>query len=144
MARHCAIAPAIIRCARLRFAAAEKGPDGMSRYWPWSLFVGSALALSGCVAGIAASAVGMAVKGAQGEPQSNEQLRPAAAQACSAHAAQYGTVHIIDVEQRTTNRIVVWGTVTEGQERRSFQCTYRTKIVDFKLRAIKQHGGAGR
>jgi hypothetical protein len=109
----------------------------MIRAWPSLLLVAGALALSGCVAGIAAKAVGMAVQGAQGEPESNEHLRPTAAQACSERAAQYGAVHIIDVEQRTTSRIVVWGTVGEGADRKSFQCTFRTKIVDFKLRAIK-------
>ncbi len=94
------------------------------------------LALRGCAASLAASAIGLAVRGAQGEPQSNERLGPGATQACSAHAAQYGAVHIIDVEQRSTSRIVVWGTVNDGQERRSFECAYRTQITNFKLRVI--------
>lgn len=110
----------------------------MDRCWRWLLLMGSILALTGCVAGVAASAVGMAARSARGEPQSNEHLRPAAAQACSERAAQYGTVHIIDVEQRTTSKIAVWGTVTDDQERRSFECIYRTRIVDFNLRAIPQ------
>lgn len=105
-----------------------------------SLLVVSALSLGGCVAGIAASAVGMAVRSAQGEPQSNQHLQPAATQACSAHASQYGAVHIIDVEQRTVSRIIVWGTVGDGKGRRSFECSYETKITGFKLRAIAPRG----
>jgi len=85
---------------------------------------------------MAASAVGMAVQGAQGQPASNEYLKPAAAAACSAHASQYGAVHIIDVEQHTTSKIIVWGTVDDGQARRSFECAYGTKITGFKLRPI--------
>jgi hypothetical protein len=108
----------------------------MKRYLLWSLLIGGMLALGGCAAGIAASAIGVAARSARGEPQSNEHLRPAAAQACSAHAAQYGAVHIIDVEQHATSRIIVWGTVNEGQQRRSFQCTYGTRITRFRLRAI--------
>ncbi len=102
-----------------------------------SLLIGTMIALSGCAAGIAAKAVGLAVQGARGQPQSNAHLGPAATQACSARAAQNGAVHIIDVEQRTTNRIIVWGTVGEGQERRSFECSYATRITGFKLRAIR-------
>src|SRR5690606_9571787 len=97
----------------------------------------AALALGGCAAGIAAKAVGLAVQGARGEPESNVHLRPNAVQACSDRAAEYGLVHIIDVEQRTVSKIVVWGTASEGEVRRSFQCTFRTKIVGFKVRAIK-------
>lgn len=92
------------------------------------------LPLGGCVAGMAAGAIGMAVRGSEGP--SNLHLGPAAEQACSAHAAQFGAVHVIDVEQRTTSRIVVWGTVGEGPERRSFQCGFRTRITDFRLRPI--------
>ena len=96
-----------------------------------------ALPLGGCVAGIAASAAGMAVRSAQGEPQSNRHLQPSAQAACTAHAAQYGAVHIIDVEQRSTNRIIVWGTVTNSKEKRSFECAFTDGIAGFRLRAIK-------
>ncbi len=95
------------------------------------------LPLGGCVAGVAASAAGMAIRSAQGEPQSNQHLQPTARAACSAHAAQYGAVHIIDVEQRSAGRIVVWGTVTSVTERRSFECAFTDRIAGFKLRAIK-------
>lgn len=100
------------------------------------LLLGSALALSGCAASLAASAFGAAVDSARGEPQSNEHLKPEAAQACNSHAGRYGTARIIDVEQRSISKIVVWGTVGEGQERRSFECAYGTRITGFKLRAI--------
>ena len=104
------------------------------------VLVAGALAVSGCVAGMAASAVGMAARSAQGQPASNEHLKPAAAAACTAHASPYGAVRIIDVEQRSASRIIVWGTVGDGQERRSFECAYGTKITGFKLRAIKPLG----
>ncbi|HEU5286661.1 MAG TPA: hypothetical protein VFU20_09200 [Sphingomicrobium sp.] len=94
------------------------------------------LALGGCVAAMAASAAGMAAQGARGRPQSNDHLKPAARAECEAHAARYGSVRIIDVEQRSTSKIVVWGTVGEGEQRRSFECAYGTKVTGFKLRAI--------
>ena len=98
------------------------------------------LALGGCVAGMAASAIGMAARSAQGHPASNEHLKPAASAACSARASQYGTVKIIDVEQRSASRIIVWGTVDDGKQRRSFECGYGTSITGFTLRAIKPLG----
>ena len=100
------------------------------------LLAGSALPLGGCVAGMAASAASMAARSARGEPESNEHLKPAAEKACSARASQYGAVHIIDVQQRDASKIIVWGTVGEGKERRSFECAYGTKIIGFELRAI--------
>ncbi len=106
----------------------------MNGSWSRLLLIGSMLSLGGCVAGIAAGAIGMAVRGSEG--QSNQHLAPAARQACSNHAAQYGTVHIIDVEQRSAGRIIVWGSVDDGQERRSFDCTYGRRISNFRLRAI--------
>ena len=100
-----------------------------------------ALSLGGCVAGMAASAVGMAVRSARGEPESNAGLQPAAIAACNARAAQLGLVKVIDVEQRTTSQIVVWGTVDDGKQPRSFKCAYGTKITGFKLRPIKARSG---
>lgn len=96
-----------------------------------------ALALGGCVASLAASAASMAIRSAQPKPQSNANFRPTARQACSERAAQYGAVHVIDVEQRSVGRIVVWGTVTDAKERRSFECHFTSGIVDFKLRQIR-------
>ena len=100
----------------------------------------AALALGGCVAGIASSAVGMAVRSAKGEPHSNQHLQSAAAQACTAQASQYGAVHIIDVQQSSVNKIIVWGTVDEGAARRSFECAFGTRVTGFKLRAIASTG----
>ncbi len=73
---------------------------------------------------------------ARGEPRSNEHLKPEASQACSSHAAQYGKVHVIDVEQRTISKIVVWGTVDDGTRKRSFECAFGTSVTGFKLREI--------
>ncbi|MCY7340023.1 MAG: hypothetical protein LH465_08780 [Sphingomonas bacterium] len=92
------------------------------------------------MAGIASSAVGMAVRGARGEPQANGNLQPAARDACSAHAAQFGAVHIIDIEQRTPSKLIVWGTVDDGQRKRSFECSFGTKITGFTLRPIAARG----
>jgi hypothetical protein len=98
--------------------------------------VAAALGLGGCVAGMAANAVGMAAAAARGEPASNQHLQPTARDACTARAAAYGTVHIIDVEQRTASRIIIWGTVDDGKQRRSFECGFGTQITSFKLRPI--------
>lgn len=74
---------------------------------------------------------------ARGEPRSNEHLKPEAAQACGAQAAQYGTVHVIDVEQRSIDKIVVWGTADDGTRKRSFECAFGTRVTGFKLREIR-------
>lgn len=94
------------------------------------------LLLGGCVAGMATSAIGMAVQGARGRPQSNEQLRPVALTACTARAVQYGTVHVIDVEQASPSRIIVWGTVADAAQKRSFECRFGKAITRFTLRPI--------
>ncbi len=92
--------------------------------------------VSGCVASMAASAIGMAAKSARGAPVSNEGLGPQARAACEAQAAQYGAVHIIDVEQNRVDKIIVWGTVEKGGVKQSFQCDFGRKITSFKLRKI--------
>ena len=96
----------------------------------------SGLALGGCVAGMVASAAGMAAQGARGQPRSNANLQPEARAACESNAAQYGAVRIIDVEQHSISKIIVWGTVGDGKQRRSFQCDFGTKVTGFKLRQI--------
>ena len=101
------------------------------------LTVASGLALGGCVAGMVGGAAGAAIQAARGQPESNAHLQPAAKAACSDSAARYGAVHIIDVEQRSVNKIIVWGTVDDGQKRRSFECGFRTAISYFRLRDIK-------
>ena len=100
----------------------------------------STLALSGCVASMAANAVGAVVSSARGAPQSNEQLRPAAAKACNERASAFGTVHIIDVEQHSRLKIIIWGTADNGKVRRGFECAYGTKITEFKLRSLAKAG----
>lgn len=64
-------------------------------------------------------------------------MQPAAKAACSDSAARYGAVHIIDVQQRSVDKIIVWGTVDDGKQRRSFECGFETAISYFKLRDIR-------
>jgi hypothetical protein len=101
------------------------------------LLAAAAVALGGCVAGMAASAVGMAARSAAGRPEGNETRKPEALSACSAMAAKHGEVHIIDVQQRTPSKIIVWGTVQQANARQSFECAFGTRVTGFKLRAIK-------
>jgi hypothetical protein len=100
------------------------------------LLLAGAPALTGCLPMMALSAADLAARSAQGTPVSNESLAPQARDACTAHAAQYGTVNVIDVEQHRVNEIIVWGTVGEGAQKRSFECDFGTKISGFKLRPI--------
>ena len=109
----------------------------MTREITFLLTVAGGLALGGCVAGMVAGAAGTAVQAARGQPDSNAHLQPAAKAECSAHAARHGAVHIIDVEQRSVDRIIVWGTVDDGKQRRSFECGFRSAITYFKLRNIR-------
>lgn len=92
--------------------------------------------IGGCVASMALSAAGLAAQAAQGRPQSNAALRPQARAECSARAAQYGAVNIIDVQQQRTDLIIVWGTVDDSRKKQSFQCNFTSKITSFKLRPI--------
>ena len=69
---------------------------------------------------------------------SNAHLMPAATQACTQHARQYGSVYIVDVSQHRVDRIVVGGSVTDAQQRRrTFECHFTTSVVSFKLNAIQ-------
>lgn len=104
----------------------------------WMLIPGLAIVplLGGCVPMMAMSAAQMVGQAAAGTPKDNEQLQPDARQACTAMAAQYGAVNVIDVEQHRINQIIVWGTVGDGAQKRSFECDYGTKITGFKLREI--------
>lgn len=96
--------------------------------------------LAGCVPMMAAQAVSAVAMTARGEQVGNQALRPIALQECSARASTYGTVHIIDVEQRSTSRMIVWGTVDDGKAKRSFQCDFGKQITGFTLRPIVQPG----
>jgi hypothetical protein len=86
---------------------------------------------------MAVSALGMAAQSARGRPVSNEALQPQARETCSANAAHFGTVNVIDVEQHRIDQIIVWGTVDDGKQKRSFECDFGTKITGFTLRPIK-------
>lgn len=92
--------------------------------------------LGGCVPMMAASAVGTVAQAATPAPVSNAALAPDARGACTQMAAQYGTVDVIDVEQHRVNEIIVWGTVQDAKQKRSFECDFGTKIRAFKLRQI--------
>lgn len=100
------------------------------------LLATAAPTLAGCVPMMAVSAAGMVAQSAQGPVIGNEGLQPQAREACSTRAAQYGAVHVIDVQQYSVSKIIVWGTVDDGKEKRSFQCDFGTKINGFKLRPI--------
>ena len=100
------------------------------------LLAGSAPALGGCVPMMALSAVQMVAQSAEPRPVSNEGLQPQARDMCMAQAAQYGTAHLIDVEQHAVSKIIVWGTVDDGKKKQSFECDFTTKITGFKLRPI--------
>ena len=71
------------------------------------------------------------------ERESNAHLKPAATEACTRQAGQYGSVFVLDVEQRRADRFVVWGSVTgQDQRRRTFECHFTTRLVSFTLREI--------
>ena len=64
----------------------------------------------------------------------NAHLRPQAIEQCTARAGQHGSVYIVDVEQRRADRIIVWGSVTDAQQRRrTFECHFTTRLSAFKL-----------
>ena len=108
----------------------------MKRLVPILLLAVTAPLLGGCVPMMAMSAASMAAQAVQGAPVSNQSLQPQARDACTRQAAQYGTVNVIDVEQHRVDRIIVWGTVDDGKQKRSFECDFGTKITAFKLREI--------
>lgn len=93
------------------------------------------LSLGGCVASVAASAVGAAIQASR-PTETSEDLRSAATKACTARAAPHGEVHIIDASQRSGGRVIVWGTVTAGSRRQGFECDWRGAVRDFDLRAL--------
>jgi hypothetical protein len=96
-----------------------------------------ALPLGGCAASLAASAVGAAVRAADKPDRApKEDPGPAARAACSARAAPYGTVKIIDVVYRSVAKVVVWGSVEGEGGKRSFQCRWDGKIVGFEMKEV--------
>jgi len=73
-----------------------------------------------------------AIRGPMGPK--NAHLKPQAIEACTQRAGQYGSVYIVDVEQRRADRIIVWGSVTDAQQaRRTFECHFTTRLTAFKL-----------
>ncbi|HEY0131134.1 MAG TPA: hypothetical protein VGB57_06995 [Allosphingosinicella sp.] len=98
-----------------------------------------ALPLGGCAAGLAASAVGAAVRAADRPDRApREDPGPAARAACSARAAQYGTVRIIDTVYRSPAKLVVWGSVEGEGRKRSLQCRWDGKIVGFEVKEVEE------
>jgi hypothetical protein len=91
-------------------------------------------ALGGCAvqAALAAAELGPQIRGPLGP--SNVHLKSTATQACTQRAGRYGSVFIVDVEQRRADRIVVWGSVTDLQERRRiFECHFTTSLIRFEV-----------
>ena len=98
------------------------------------MLLAAAPALGGCAVQAALLAADLARHVEAPEGASNAHLRPAATEACTAQAAQHGSVHIVDVEQRRADRIIVWGSVTDAQQRRrTFECHYTTRLARFRL-----------
>lgn len=109
----------------------------MTRKIALALTLMAAPALGGCALQAAMAAAQLAQHLPKNEGPSNLHLRPQAEQACKQHAAQFGTVQVIDIEQRRADQIVVWGSVTDAQQkRRTFECLFTTKLANFKLREM--------
>ena len=109
----------------------------MTRKIPLPLVVFAAPTLGGCAvqAALAAAELAPHIRGPLGP--SNAHLEPAALQACTQRAGQYGSVFVVDVEQRRADRIIVWGSVTDAQQRRrTFECHFTTALARFKLGEI--------
>ncbi len=94
-------------------------------------------ALGGCAVQAALAASELVQYLPEHHGPSNAHLRTAATEQCTQRAAQYGTVYLVDVEQRRTDLIIVWGSVTDAQQRRrTFECKFTTKLASFRLRDI--------
>lgn len=98
-----------------------------------------ALPLGGCVASMAASAVGAAVSAIDrgNDRVVTSDMRAVATEACRARATPSGAVRIIDAEQRVDGQVTVWGTVDASGQRRAFECIHNQRIVAFRLREIR-------
>ena len=95
-------------------------------------------ALSGCAVQAALAAAQLAPELRAPLGPSNVHLTETATQQCTQRAAQYGSVFLVDVEQRRSDRIIVWGSVTDaGQRRRTFECHFTTRLTNFQLREIQ-------
>lgn len=108
----------------------------MTRKIALPLVLAATPALGGCVAQAALAAAELSQYIPPPQRANNAQFKPAATQACTRRAAQYGSVFVLDVEQRS-DRHVVWGSVTDArQHRRTFECHFTNRLVSFKLREI--------
>jgi hypothetical protein len=97
----------------------------------------AALPLGGCVASLAAGAVGAAVRAADKPDRApKEDPGPVARSACTVHASQYGEVRIIDIVYKSPAKLVVWGSVEAEGRKRSFQCRWDGKIVGFEVKEV--------
>jgi hypothetical protein len=106
----------------------------MKRKIALSLILLAAPALGGCALQAAMAASQLVQYLPETERPSNAHLRPAALEACTKRAAQHGAVYITDVEQRSADRIIVWGSMTDAQQqRRTFECHFTTRLAFFKL-----------
>ncbi len=106
----------------------------MTRKIALSLILLATPALGGCAVQAALAAAELVRYLPESTGPTNAHLKPAATQACTQQAAQYGSVYIVDVGQQHANRIVVWGSVTDAQrQRRTFECHFTTKVVRFNL-----------
>ena len=109
----------------------------MKRKISLSLILAVTPALGGCVAQAALAAAELATYIPQTERPSNAHLKGDATQACTQRAAQYGTVYVMDVEQRRNDLLIVWGSIVDtAQRRRTFECQYTTGLSTFRLRDI--------
>ena len=100
--------------------------------FPLILLAGPALAGCAVQAALLAAEIAPEIRGPMGPK--NEHLQPQALEACKQRAAQYGSVYIVDVEQRRADRIIVWGSVTDAQQRRrTFECHFTTHLSRFNL-----------
>jgi hypothetical protein len=106
----------------------------MSRKILISLILLATPALGGCAlqAAMMAAEIAPQLHGPMGPK--NAHLKPQAIRECTQHAGQYGSVYIVDVEQRRADRIIVWGSVTDSQQRRrTFECHFTTRLGRFNL-----------
>ncbi len=106
----------------------------MSRKILLPLILLATLALGGCAvqAALLAADIAPQIQGPMGTK--NAHLKPQAERECTQRAAQHGSVYIVDVEQRRADRIIVWGSVTDAQQRRrTFECHFTTRLGTFKL-----------
>ncbi len=93
--------------------------------------------MGGCALQAALIAADVAQDIPRAKGPSNAHLKPQATEACTRQASAYGSVYIVDVQQRAVDRIIVWGSVTgANQHRRTFECHFSTQVTGFRLREI--------